>query len=105
MVRALGVLCGLLLALVSPLAFAQSSGAPASSSTVAPLPTPSGVVFYLVCDQTQLVISPTSGASSCKAVQFVQSPSLLPYMPVSAAASISVAILTVWALAALYRRL
>lgn len=79
------------------------------ASTVAlaaPAPPPSsGVVFYLVCDQTQLVINPGTGAASCNAVQFVQSPSFLPYMSVPAAAAISVAILTVWALAALYRRL
>ena len=79
----------------------------ATATPVLPPPASSslGVVFYLVCDQAHLTVDPVTGAARCSAVQFVQSPSFLPYMPVSAAAAISVAILTVWALAALYRRL
>lgn len=58
-------------------------------------------LVYMVCDQSN--IDATTG--QCTSVQYVQAPQIFPPLDVAGGVGIAVAILGVWALAAVWRNL
>lgn len=61
----------------------------------------SGPTVYLVCDQANI----DANTGQCTAVQYVQAPMLIPPLDATGGGAIAVAILGVWALAAVWKNL
>lgn len=61
----------------------------------------SPVLLYTVCASS--AIDTTTGA--CTAVQYVQAPSLIPPLDAAGGFAIATAIIALWALASVYRKL
>ncbi|MHA6203504.1 hypothetical protein ACXU4B_03655 [Dyella soli] len=60
----------------------------------------SGSLVYVVCDASNI-----DPSGVCTQVQYVQAPTMLPPLDAASGAAIAVAIIGVWALAAVFRNL
>ena len=60
----------------------------------------SGQLVYVVCDASAI-----DANGACTQVQYVQAPTMLPPLDAAGGAAIAVAIIGLWALAAVYKSL